>query len=256
MEHRAAWTSAPWGAFCFDSPAMMGGQRMGLLDGAYARVERVDAHIAEFDERAEAWGNTGGGKAMAEKHLHQLDTLPPHRREKLVADIPPIFGIIAGEAIYNLRAALDYLAHELTFLDSGCYLLRSQFPIEDTRDNWNQMSRKTVEVMSSAHREAIEALQPYSECEWTARLRNLSNPDKHRRLTILKPFSTRQFVLSPPKSKAETPVRLADIDVQRIVSFYIGFDGDCWVPEAVHNLKVEISATLDAFNPDFKAKGF
>lgn len=68
----------------------------------------------------------------------------------------------------------------------------SQFLIEDqkvhptrTDRGFDARKHKCLRGLKPAHVDMIEALQPYNGVEWTKTLRDISNPDKHRTLTVL-----------------------------------------------------------------------
>jgi len=73
-----------------------------------------------------------------------------------------MLGILVGEVIYNLRAALDYLIYELAFLDSFKIQEGTQFPIEDTKRRWQVAAFGTKKRparlvgISGRHKAAIE----------------------------------------------------------------------------------------------------
>ena len=112
-----------------------------------------------------------------------LDTTPP---------LPIFLPVIVSDAIYNMRAALDYIVYELARLDSGAVQDGTQFLIEDVKldpehpsRGFDARSKRCLKGLTQAHIAAIEALQPYRGIEWTRTLRDISNPDKHRTLTVL-----------------------------------------------------------------------
>ncbi len=228
---------------------------MSLLAGAYARLERIEAKHTEFRERADEWVNSPEGKSIADRYLEQRATVPSHKQEKIPADVPPILGIIAGEAIYNLRSALDYLAHELVFLNEGAYFDFSQFPIDDDPTKIPRFSADTLKRLRPCDRTALVTLQPYKGCKWTARLRNLSNPDKHRKLTLFDVGLAPVFHILSPVTGTECQVTASDLYVQRDVQFTIGFDSAGPVAQTLDLLHAEITDVLDAFNPEFEAQG-
>ena len=218
---------------------------MSLLDGAYARLDRIEAKHAEFRERGDEWVNSPDGKALSQRYIEQRATGLPNKREQIAADVPPILSIIAGEAIYNLRSALDYLAYELVFLSKGAYFEKSQFPIDDDPAKIPRFSAETLARLRPCDRTAIETLQPYNGCEWTSKLRDLSNPDKHRRLTTFGVEMGVRFRL----------VSATDRHVDRDTVFTIGFDGLGPVAEILDRLTANVADVLDAFKPEFEAQG-
>src|SRR6266568_1162319 len=155
------------------------------LDDALARVSRANEHIASLEREIAA-------------------VLSPDRTIRLAASAglgggaqyisaPPILAILIGETLYNLRAALDYLVFELVYLDAGKPKSGTKFLIEDTVEGWDkhlpnfnmsghERRKLWLDKLTAAHQAALKALQPCHGCEWTRRLRGLSNPDKHRRL--------------------------------------------------------------------------
>jgi len=93
--------------------------------------------------------------------------------------------IVAGEAAYNLRAALDYLVYSLAWLDSGRPHQRTQFPIASSPKQWRSQKSGFLSGVSEEHVKRIRRLQPMGGCQWTEVLRELNNPDKHRSLTAV-----------------------------------------------------------------------
>jgi len=172
---------------------------------------------------------------------------------------PLIFSVLIGEACYNLRAALDYLVFELAREDSGQPQDGTQFLIEDTPEQFARRKDANLRGVKCAHIAMIEALQPYKGCEWTKTLRTISNPDKHRHLTVT--MSHRmgfvKFFTSPPIVQSEGPVRRArfrgsDVYVQYPVSVIVLFPDGGGVLKTLHILQAQVAETLEAFKPEFK----
>lgn len=126
-----------------------------------------------------------------------------HKREARYREgrCPPEIGILVGETVYNLRAALDYLVYELAILDSGHVQEKTQFPIESCESEWESNQDRRLAGLNPTHKALIKCLQPYRECDWTGVLRDISNPDKHRTLTLVNPVKTATF---PPMMKSDT----------------------------------------------------
>lgn len=98
------------------------------------------------------------------------------------AVLSPDYSILTGEAIYNLRSALDYLVYELAIADSGVVPRGTQFPIADSADGFRRRRSNYLKGLSEEHKDAIGA---YSGADWAKILRDISNPDKHRALTVI-----------------------------------------------------------------------
>lgn len=163
------------------------------LYGAYARVARANFHVYELNGCLNFLADSIKKKTLSyEKYIaSQLrlklgESFSPGSRAVEIPMTLPQFSIIMGETIYNLRAALDYLVYELSGHLSG-----TQFPIEDVklskdRKRGFDTRRDTfLNGVSDSHVAAIELLQPYKGCTWSKTLRGISNPDKHRHLTIM-----------------------------------------------------------------------
>ena len=100
--------------------------------------------------------------------------------------IDPKLGVIAGDAIHNLRSALDHIAWQLALTTTDRPYKRTCFPIveEDTRENMSRFADVTRDIPPGAVDE-IKALQPYHrgaafKDDWLWKLDTLCNIDKHR----------------------------------------------------------------------------
>jgi hypothetical protein len=214
------------------------------LDNAYARVRRAEHHLSKLKSESPGILSVVSGWAEGQQDLAVLN-LPI---EKGITSLPPSFGIRVGEAIYNLRAALDYLVYELAILDSGIVQHGTQFPIEDSKSGWQRKRPQYLVGISAKHQGAIELLQPYKGCNWTKTLRGLSNPDKHKTLTIIRlgPLITNTNVFSGSGIVTAPPMK-----VYRQFSFDIVFDDGSRVIETLQELQSNIASVLDGFNPEF-----
>jgi hypothetical protein len=217
------------------------------LDGAYARISRAEEHIERLkrEEPTTIFDDTDW-----EPERYGSLAL----RETDVAGT--IISILVGEIVYNLRAALDYLVYELAFLDSGSIQDGTQFPIEDTKSRfdahktWRIKPRRNkpgkpgyIQFLNAAHQAAIERLQPYPTRNWLARLRDISNPDKHRKLILIRRIlkrDTATFIRTPK-----------GMSMQSEVTFGIAFDDGEFATETLDVLKSEVRAVIDSFKPEF-----
>jgi hypothetical protein len=100
----------------------------------------------------------------------------------------PTHAVIAGEAIQNIRTALDYLVYALVLHTRGRKpRTRTQFPISTTSGDLFR-SRHQIAELPGELRRRIRKLQPYqSKGQRSATLsliRDLSNTDKHRLLIV------------------------------------------------------------------------
>jgi hypothetical protein len=73
----------------------------------------------------------------------------------------PYWSTIIGDAVHNMRSALDYLACELVIRNGGTVTDRTQFPIYDRQDKFVKGSPSRIKGMSKRAATLIETLQPY-----------------------------------------------------------------------------------------------
>jgi hypothetical protein len=230
---------------------------MQSLDGAYQRVKRAGVHLTNLNRRVDILSRKIHDNVII-KRTPTAFILPDGRKVNGVLGeakfpfepVPDIVKILVGEIIYNLRASLDYLVYELARLDSGKIIDGTQFPIEDKKEVFWGRHRSYVKGLSDKHIAMVEVLQPYNGCNWTRTLRELSNPDKHRQLTM--PFVL--TALSIPQGSTEAIIVGQPVDMNDGISIYIKFRERTSVIDraTLKQLKTEVTKTLDAFNSECK----
>lgn len=235
---------------------------MHPLDGAYQRISRAKQHLTMLKGEMTKFRRTF---RPPQGYINPKSggTITLEYSRKI---IPYKFAILIGDTIYNLRAALDYLVYELAILDSGKIQRKTQFPIEHTPKDWQRSMRSRLQGLSPTHKAAIKLSQPCFGCQWTCTLQEISNPDKHRTLTIIRPISTLSVktvgkglvVINPAKEGTTTLFRVRShpkedsMDVNADVSFDIAFDDGTPVIETLQMLYSQVSKVLDQFKPEFK----
>lgn len=234
------------------------------LDGAGMRLARADAHLTEADKLLREWE-----QGCVDKIVRQDDG---QYRFNGFPDIPSMLPVIVGDVMHNLRAALDYLVYELSLLDSkGQIKDGTQFPIEDVKSNPTNPSRcfdgrrkSYLKGLSDTHVDAIEALQPYNGVEWTETLRDVSNPDKHRHLTVITKGNRVQAALKwhpdgrlyvtrfnpggPPKVERFD----VEVDGQYTIAITLPKRGETALFPTLRRLQAEVGQTIVLFEPEFK----
>ena len=217
------------------------------LNNAYFRVDRAKQHLASIERELLAASvhdreRLQTVKSFVSATYDPIIVIPP---------APPIFGVLVGEAVYNLRAALDYLIFELSFFDTRSIQDGTQFPIEDTSQGWRRRISKSkdprrpnwCEFLTPIHQAAIMKLQPCAGCKWTGMLRSLSNPDKHRTLTIVQ-FDT--------QDNAAAGVSHTSMYVSHNFTIDITFDDGAPVIKTLQILQAEVTSVLDSFKTEFQ----
>jgi hypothetical protein len=231
-----------------------------VLDSTFERVRRAEEHIEDLRQRL------ADILRLQEKAVRaELNPRPPHYPKPILTGptyAGHIIGILIGEVCYNLRTALDYLVFELIKLDTGCVKDFTQSPIVDSKDKFRGWKKGNGRGFNATHIACIEILQPYKGCNWTKRLRELSNPDKHRelipiggsiRIHAYARATTAHFddVRETSITTAKHPVTGANVDVKIHFAGNIQLADGTPIIETLEEIKSQIANTLAAFKPDF-----
>lgn len=104
-----------------------------------------------------------------------------------IADFFNHASLIAGDAIHNLRSALDHLTYQLALWNTSGHIQKPealQFPITDCQNLFRDECHRRLNEIHIYHRTLIERMQPYRGEDWDylAILRDISNFDKHQLL--------------------------------------------------------------------------
>jgi hypothetical protein len=152
-------------------------------DSALTKVERAKQHIGELEAELRAFHSTNPYVVGAKRN--------PETRQLIyyvvsVQEVPPAISAIAGDALQNLRSALDHLAYRLV-----CSGLRREptyreayaiaFPIARSAQELETLVPGKVKGASQAAIDAIKAVKPYkggNDALWL--IHSLNNIDKHR----------------------------------------------------------------------------
>lgn len=227
---------------------------MHPLDGAYERVKRADVHLTDLDSQVRILS-----KVISDGIVVNSQPRPFYEPGDVIGmfkidlpQVPHIIKILVGETIYNLRSALDYLVYELARLDSSSIQDKTQFSIEDCEDVFWGRHRSNLKGLSDKHIAAIERLQPYKGCDWTKLIRDLSNPDKHRELTISK--TSTQYTIHFLNPSAKTVSTDRPVDVNNSATVHVKFSAGTSIVDidTLKQLEAQVTETLDAFYSEFK----
>lgn len=157
---------------------------MTSLDSIRLKLERADEHIRpladEIDNFAFYFVMTveDGGREHAYRVFKEME-------------VPRYWSLWIGDALHNMRCALDHLVYQLalTVQDPLPPAMESRlmFPIADSRSSF--VDRKGyISGIPKEARKLIEELQPYQarkpESELLSLLNRLENIDKHRKLHV------------------------------------------------------------------------
>lgn len=108
--------------------------------------------------------------------------------------LPDHWPLLAGEAVQNLRSALDHAVYAVAGRS------KSQFPIFTNPDDFQARSKDALRGVPEAMRATIERAQPYNRAPKNPRrarlavLNALSNLDKHRVLAVVASATRLEYV--------------------------------------------------------------
>ncbi len=149
-----------------------------IPDSVRVKIARANHHVADLNSAIEVFLKSGPYKTTGEID-HQGR---PTYRVSNVQPIDPIISAIAGDAIQNLRTALDYLACALWLGTNAAKACKVYFPIAETAAGYQSEGLRKINGMEQAAIDAISAVEPYGggkgDILW--RLHCLSIIDKHR----------------------------------------------------------------------------
>lgn len=133
------------------------------LTGAWLKVARAREHLDALQ------AELAGLVIHPYRIVGQYEDETPEGRGHIVfrfevrtdiGRIPRRLGVIAADAIHNLRSALDLLAWQLAIAGTGPGP-RTQFPIFEDADDYQRHEEALLKGIAVGDRAAIERLQPY-----------------------------------------------------------------------------------------------
>ncbi len=171
--------------------------------GVKAKLRRTTQVIDEITSMGKSLLHDRGPAVTVERERSD-DRLLERFRARIDRQPPPEFGVLVGDAVHNLRSALDHIVFGLAVAGGGKYppegKHRLQYPIELKQRAFEDAEPDRLRNVSVPAVEWIESSQPYhhvyrpitvdpgSDLEVAAPpehhplalLRDLSNQDKHR----------------------------------------------------------------------------
>lgn len=182
------------------------------------KLGRVEEHMMALDKAIRDFLETEPYAATRELERAGADHIIVWER---YTEAPESFGLIAGDAIHNLRSSLDHMAVALAVAGATAKGItmtaeeeaRIQFPIVATHQQFaNQLNGSRLLHVDPAAQAFIEARQPYNSNPGAPKMAPLSivsdldNADKHRALTVAG--------LSPAIVKFNWPAELNKIPME------------------------------------------
>lgn len=192
------------------------------IDAIREKIKRAKKHIDDFELIG------GAFIRQAEPDVFRVDTDPETGNEITTINklaVPPVdTGLIAGDAIHNLRSALDHLAYQLVLVAGNTPSPGTGYPIFATAERYKTYKAGKVEGMSDAAKNFIDTTKPYlggtDELYW---LHALDIADKHHALVVTLVAVHGAMVISPARwfrpdhkpcytlQNLRTPLKVGDV---------------------------------------------
>jgi len=148
---------------------------------ARLKIERAKEHIKNFLSRMVEFGHGNGHSVLVHRKTNTgYDAL------EIVSSkaIPPDLMCIAGDAIHNLRSALDVAMSEMEFVLTSKRTKDVTFPVYKTRDDLEKAVNSRLEGKTPKRviDYIVKSIQPYERGNGDAiwQLHRLDIVDKHR----------------------------------------------------------------------------
>jgi hypothetical protein len=152
------------------------------LIGVRAKIERSNQHIKDLETAMRAFRDQNPYGFRIESDPQTGDEI--HRVE-IRRDTPISLPLVTGDALHNLRSALDHLAWQAHEADGGKPDRQTHFPIRDSAAEYKTADLAKKQKFSPRLIKLFESVQPYqSGYDMLGILHELNNFDKHRLLFV------------------------------------------------------------------------
>ncbi len=232
------------------------------LAGAWQKHQAATRHIDTFEDRLNKWLRDKAYHLVRDPNTSALQRAMLLRAEPIDADLC----CLAGDAVHNLRSALDHLAYSVACVKNVATELLGRVAFT-ARENSNaftkEIAKEKVTVLGEDWLRFISDMQPYlngngSELYTVCRLDNI---DKHRNLLLMATVGDKYRLditgteMSMTVLERGLPlregVRLADYEPHIYTQVRVslnesdcGLDPDSWVHEALRSLAVNVKKVL------------
>lgn len=146
------------------------------------KLGRARTHIDEFRKKTAEIRNGYCTVKPEEDSVRRTSVF----RISIVPKAPDELRLVAGDALFNMRAAPDYIVWQAILSNPGQTPTRSnQFPIAQDSQTFRKLAPKQLGGVFDAVRAIVERFQPYKpDNEPLRTLSRLHNPDKHQSLNL------------------------------------------------------------------------
>jgi hypothetical protein len=154
------------------------------LIGVRAKIERAKEHVHNLEAAVQAFRDSNPYGFRIEDDLKTGDKI---HRIHIQSQTPDSFALLIGDAVHNLRAALDYLAWQLVIANGQTPKAGSngtQFPIYNPSPK-TKTHQGVIQGISPGAQKVLDSLKPYrggNDDLWN--LHQLDISDKHKLLLV------------------------------------------------------------------------
>ncbi|WP_241473845.1 hypothetical protein [Mycolicibacterium neoaurum] len=177
---------------------------MGSLDSAYEKAGRAQEHLATLQASVDAYRASEPHEFLREvvDHMFKPELVVINFRVKVKNPPPQNWGLIVGDILTNLRAALDHalFGHAAARQTLTAAQERAlQYPLITNSADWPAAQAKLALLTDPAVLQEIEKSQPFKaqNPDWhsLALLNGLVNRDKHRQVRVVS-YSNEKFAVT------------------------------------------------------------
>lgn len=154
---------------------------LSRADKVRKKIERAKYHVRDLERHFLEFRKENCHRFRTEIDPDTGDEV--HRA--VVVSTPPEFTLIIGDAVHNLRSALDHLAWQAHEFDGGIPDKYTFFPVCDAPTEYKPVDLAKKQKFSPRLIRLFESVQPYhSGYESLGLIHKLNNIDKHRFLFV------------------------------------------------------------------------
>ena len=165
-----------------------------IPDSVRLKIDWAEKHLDALDAEIDRW--TSGSRNPRRLQRIRNGVPPTEYRAEMRFDppIPDAVPMLIGDAVHNLRSALDHLACALADLEASTTSETGQsdieFPIYISKTKFNDTGARRIKKLPSSAQDEIKSLQPHhagndARFHFLWVLHQLDIIDKHRRISVL-----------------------------------------------------------------------
>jgi hypothetical protein len=174
------------------------------LSSCLAKTSRAREHIAELRRSRSELANDNILRGEVERNGRDIVG-----RLRILGPIPSRVACVVGDAVHNLRAALDHLACVAVQSNRGTVTRDTQFPITFSAEQFRRNTTRQLLGASDAFVQFAESRQPYHtdppEFNPLHIVNRLDIKDKHRQLVVAAILPIQVAIIVKDRASIEPP---------------------------------------------------